>query len=247
MNTSTLVAIKRVAKQVLIGLFAIACIYGTIICFPSFLYRYQYQNENVRIYSDQELPANIKDLSQTILSRIKRSAYYNAHDVYKVFISNENWRWRLVANLRPNAGGFNIEICPNNSFIRPSIIAENRIIPPRATMADAEERDLAYFISHEITHGMMVNHNGLFTSLSKTHSWIKEGYADLIGKKSFDYAGNLVQLKSHEHRLQLASGLYVRYHLALVYLLEKKGMSLTDIVEKNPPLETVIEEMLALK
>lgn len=164
-----------------------------------------------------------------------------------MIISNENWRWRFIANLRPDAGGFNIEVCPNNSFIRPSAIVENRIVPPHATMADAEERDLAYFISHEITHGMMVNHNGLFTSLSKTQSWIKEGYADLIGKKSFDYESNLTQLKSKEKRLQVSSGLYVRYHLALVYLMEKKGMSLTDIVDKNPSLEPVIDEMLTIK
>jgi hypothetical protein len=111
------------------------------------------------------------------------------------------------------------------------------------------ERDLVYFISHEITRGMMVNHKGLFTSPTKTKSWIKEGYADLIGKRTFDfdYEGNLAQLKSNEKRLQIFSGLYVRYHLALLYLMEKKGMSFADIVDKNPALEEVIEEMLALE
>jgi hypothetical protein len=237
----------KIVKRSVLALFALAFLYGLIIFFPSFLYRYHYQNENVHIYSDQELPANIDDLSRAVLERIKKSAYYNARDDYTVFISNENWRWRFIANLRPQAGGFNIKFRPNNSFIRPSVIAENRIIPPRATMADAADRDLVYFISHEITHSMMVNHTGLFTSLFKTNSWIEEGYADLIGKKAFDYAGNLAQLKSNEKRSQIASGLYVRYHLALVYLMEKKGMSLADIVDKNPSLEGVIEEMLALQ
>ncbi|MBC3872671.1 hypothetical protein [Undibacterium flavidum] len=237
----------KIIKRGFISLFALAFLYGAVIFFPSFLYTYQYQNENIVIYSDEKLPSNIDKLSLTILERIKKSAYYNAQHEYRIFISNENWRWRLIANLRPDAGGFNIEFCPNNSFIRPSVIAENRIIPPRATMADAADRDLVYFISHEITHGMMVNSTGLFTSLSKTKSWIKEGYADLIGKKSFDYASNLAQLKSHEKRLQISSGLYVRYHLALVYLIEKKGLSFAEIVDKNPPLEEVIDEMLALK
>ena len=238
---------KRLFKRSIISLFAIACLYGTAIFFPSFLYDYHYQRENVHIFSDEELPSNIDDLGRTVLERIKKSVYYNPKDEYKVFISNQNWRWRFIANLRPDAGGFDIEFCPNNSFIRPSVIAENRIIPPRATMADAAERDLVYFISHEITHGMMVNYNGLFTSLSKTKSWIKEGYADLIGKKTFDYADNLAQLKSNEKRLQISSGLYVRYHLALLYLTEKKGMSFAEILDKNPALEEVIEEMLALK
>lgn len=238
---------KRLFKRVLISLFAIACLYGTVISIPSFLYGYHHQRENVHIFSDEELPSNIDSLSSAVLARIKKSDYYNAQDEYKVFISNKTWRWRFVANLRPHAGGFNIELFPNNSFIRPSIVAENRIIPPRATMADAAERDLVYFISHEITHGMMVNHNGLFTSLTKTKSWIKEGYADLIGKKTFDYAGNLAQLKSNEKRLQVSSGLYIRYHLALLYLMEKKSMSFAKIVDKNPLLEDVIEEMLALK
>jgi len=174
--------VKRIFKRSVISLLSIALVYGVVIFFPAFLYQYRFQSENVHIYSDHELPANIADISQTILRRIKKSTYYNAQDEYKVFISNDQWRWRFIANLRPDAGGFNMELCPNNSFIRPSVIAENRIIPPHATMADAQNRDLVYFISHEITHGMMVNHNGLLTSLFKTKSWIKEGYADLIAK-----------------------------------------------------------------
>ncbi|WP_395004792.1 hypothetical protein [Undibacterium sp.] len=243
LRRSTLLFLRRSG----IGLFAITLLYGVVISFPSFLYTHQFQRENVRIYSDHALPANIDQLSHEVLTRIKKSVYYNAHDDYKVFISNDNWRWRLIANLRPHVGGFNIELRPNNSFIRPSVIAENRIIPPRATMADAAERDLVYFIAHEITHGMMVNGTGLFTSLFKTQSWIKEGYADSIGKQSFDYAGNLAQLRSQEKRLQISSGLYVRYHLALVYLIEKKGMSFNEIIDKNLALEPVIDEMLALK
>ncbi|MFZ6798446.1 hypothetical protein [Undibacterium sp. Di24W] len=238
---------SKLVQRGFISLFVLASLYGMILFSPSFLYQYHFQRENVRIFSDEELPSNIDELSQTVLARIKKSAYYNAQDEYKVFISNRNWRWRFVANLRPNAGGFNIKFFPKNSFIRPSVIAENRIIPPRATMADAAERDLVYFISHEITHSMMVNHTGLFTSLFKTNSWIEEGYADLIGKKTFDYMGNLTQLKSNEKRLQISSGLYVRYHLALVYLMEKKGMSFAEIVDRNPLLEEVVEEMLALK
>jgi hypothetical protein len=240
-------SILLILKRGVIGVFVIAFLYCIGISFPSFLYIHQFQHENVRIYSDQNLPPNITQISHEVLTRIKRSVYYNAQDEYKVFISNESWRWRLISNLRSHAGGFNIELRPNNSFIRPSVIAENRIVPPRSTMADASERDLVYFIAHEITHGMMVNSTGLFTSLFKTKSWIKEGYADSIGKQSFDYAGNFAQLRSKENRLQISSGLYVRYQLALMYLIEKKGMSLAEIVEKNLLLEPVIDEMLALK
>lgn len=237
----------KVLRRVFFSALAVVSAYTMMIFFPSFLYAYEYKNGNVKIYSDQKLPSNIDGLTLSILERIRKSAYFNAQDEYKVFISNETWRWRLVANLRPHAGGFNIELRPNHSFIRPSVIAENRILPPRGSLADAEDRDLAYFISHEITHGMMVNAIGLSTSLFKTQTWIKEAYADMIGKKSFDYAGNLAQLKADEKRLQISSGLYVRYHLALVYLLEKKGMSFPEIIKNNPKLEEVTQEMLALK
>lgn len=236
--------IRRFVQYGFIGLLVAIFLYGALLARPDFLYQYQYQSQNVHIYSDQALPSNVRELCDKVLERIKKSSYYQSQDHYKVFISNEHWRWRLVANLRPNAGGFNVELFPNNSFIRPSVIAENRIIPPRAVMADAAERDLAYFISHEITHGMMVNHNGLITSIRKTHLWIKEGYADLIGKHAFDYDANLAQLRSKGNRLQVSSGLYVRYHLALSYLLEKKGMSLAQIIDANPTLEDVIDEML---
>ena len=175
--------------------FSLALIfYIGVLCFPSFLYPHVHTNINLHIYCDEEFPENISYISNEALNRIEKSEFYDKNHIYSVYITTKAWRWRLVSHVASDVGAVNFTLYPSSSFVRPSVISENRIIPPGNGLADAEERDLIYFISHEVAHGMMAIKLGLFVFHFKTEHWIKEGYADYIGKKSFDYNANLQQL-----------------------------------------------------
>lgn len=235
----------KIIKWTLLSLASLISLYICVLSFPSFLYSDKYKNENLIVFSDQVFPENINVISNAVLQRIKKSEYYNPNSEYRVFISNETWRWRLVSNMGPAQGAVNYTWFRQNSFVRPSAIAENRIIPPAGGLADADERDLVYFIAHEVAHAMMAQGLGLVSFQFLTQGWVKEGYADLIGKKSFDYENSLAQLKYNERRLSEASGLYVRYQLLLLYLLQEKSLNMTEIIKQRISQAQAIEMLLA--
>lgn len=216
--------------------------YSLVLSFPSFLFEYYHKNENIFIYSDKPLSKNINSLSNKILDRVKISNYYDSSEIYRVYISNSSWRWKLVSNRLRDAGGVNYSLFRGNSFIRPSNIDDNRIILPGKNLADAEVRDLIYFISHEIAHGMMAKKLGVLSFTSIPH-WLKEGYADYVAKESFDFEKNIEQYIANEWRLTTESGLYVRYHLMLAYLINHKGMSLKKIMANPPNEQDILSEL----
>lgn len=237
----------RVFKIIGLAFLLILAGYICVLCFPSFLFSNLYEKENLRIYSDKPFPEQIESISSSTLKRIKKSEYYDVNRVYRVYISNDMWRWKFLSNLNSGAGAINTTWFRGNSFVRPSVIAENRIIPPSANMADSKQRDLIYYLSHEITHGMMSDKVGEFDFQFNTELWVREGYADLIGKSSFDFSDNIQQLENGEWRLTEESGLYVRYHLFVEYLLKEKGLTMKDLILNPPKKSAVLEELLQFK
>lgn len=223
----------------------LASVYLLCLEYPSFLFDFKHANQNVEIYSDRPLPSNIRELSEAVLARVSASPFFRRDQRYRVYISHESWRWRFLSGFRSQVGGLNYCMFRNNSFIRPSVISENRIIPPGSYLADAQERDLVYFISHEIAHGMMRDEIGLLAYYLSLPNWLEEGFSDYTAKRSFDFAENLKQFKDNQRRLTEASGLYVRFHLYLSYLLDVKGQSLEGLLESAPEEGAIVGELMA--
>ncbi len=219
--------------------------YLYILEFPSFLYSYKYINNNLAIYSDKELPKNIKLITDEVLLRLKESETYNSDAIYKVHIPTEYWRWAIatIPIRYQNAGAFCFPGYNHNIFFRPSVISENRIIPPSGKLADAQERDLIYFITHEVGHAMMYDRVGVIAHYRDLPKWLREGYPDYIAKKSFDFEDNLKQFKNNEWRLTEKSGLYVQYHLFVSLLIDKKGYTLDELL-KNAPSKVELIKIL---
>ncbi len=66
-------------------------------------------------------------------------------------------------------------------------------------------------------------------------AWKDEGYADLIAKAgAFDYGRMRKQLRRGERDLDPhRSGLYLRYHLLVAYLLERRGLGVRDLLREE--------------
>ncbi len=218
--------------------------YWSILEFPSFLYSHKYINNNLVIYSDKKLPENIKLITDKVLLRLKKSELYNSETLYKVHIPTEYWRWGIVSvPIRyQHVGAFCIGY-NHNVFFRPSIISENRIIPPSGKLADAQERDLVYFITHELGHAMIYDRVGVIANFTDLPQWLQEGYPDYIAKEYFDFEDNLQQFRNDEWRLTEESGLYVRYHLFVSLLIDKKGYTLEELL-KNAPNKVEVMNIL---
>lgn len=222
--------------------------YWSLIEFPSFLFSHKYQNANLVLYSDKPIHSNIVKITGEVLLRLNKSSLFNVNKTYEVYISNDIWRWNLLsypANLTTRLGGFNAGF-HGNTFIRPSIISENKIIPPGNNLLDAKQRDLVYFITHEIVHGVLYDEAGYISNFINYPRWFQDGYPDYIAKKSFDFKDNLMQFKRNEKRLTVQSGLYVRYHLYMAYLMDIKKYSIKEIIKKIPDESDIVHSLESL-
>ena len=232
-------------KLLFLALFCAYLGYWIVIEFPAFLFSYKHQNANLVIYSDKPIPPNIHEISNQVLLRLEKSSIFNTHKKYCVYIANDRWRWILLsypANFTTALGGFNAGF-HGNAFIRPSVISENRIIPPGSHLLDADQRDLVYFITHEVVHALLYDEVGYISNFVNYPKWFQDGYPDYIAKRSFDFNENLRQFKNNDKRLSVQSGLYVRYHLYVAYLMDVKGYTLKEII-KNVPAEPDIMRSL---
>ena len=235
----------KIIKLLSLFLFLTFMGYWSLIEFPSFLFSHKYQNANLTVYSDKPIPLNIERITDEVLLRLNKSSLFNANRTYAVYISNDIWRWSLLAypaNLTTRLGGFNAGF-HGNVFIRPSIISENKIIPPGSYLLDAEQRDLVYFITHEIVHALLYDEVGYISNFINYPRWFQDGYPDYIAKKYFDFGDNLVQFKNDEKRLTIQSGLYVRYHLYVAYLMDIKNYSIREIIENTPDESDIVHSL----
>lgn len=93
------------------------------------------------------------------------------------------------------------------------------------------ERTLTYFIAHEVTHALLAKHLGRLGYL-RLPTWINEGYADYLAKAgAFDYERELRQYRQGASDLDPAkSRLYNRYHLAVSYWLDKRGLNVGQLL-----------------
>ena len=235
-------------KLLLLLLFITFLCYWFIIEYPSFLFSYKHKNSNLIIYCDNPIPSNIKVISDEVLSRLKKSSIFNINKTYSVYISNDSWRWMLLAypaNLTTRIGGFTAGF-HGNAFIRPSTISENKIIPPGSALLDAEQRDLVYFITHEVVHALLYDEVGYISNFISYPRWFQDGYPDYIAKNYFDFKKNLMQFKRNENRLTVQSGLYVRYHLYVAYLMDIKGYTIQEIISNIPDELDIIHSLESL-
>jgi len=233
---------KRFVKISSLTIVILFSLFWILIEFPSVLFENKHENENLVIHSDQAFQPNINNLSEEVLSRLKKSDLFDKTRTYNVYIVQGKWRWLFLANRINKVGGFAMGF-NGNAFVRPSDIENNIIIHPNKNLLDMKERDLLYFLTHELSHIMMYDKFGYVSNFVKFPNWLREGYPDYIGKASFDFEENLKQFKNNEKRLTVESGMYVRYHLYVYYLMSIKGQSIEEIA-KEVPDESKIEELL---
>jgi hypothetical protein len=78
-------------------------------------------------------------------------------------------------------------------------------------------------------------------------AWKDEGYADLVAKGGeFDYERERDRLSRGDTELDpRRSGLYLRYHLMVAYLLERKGFGVVEMLDRDFDAARLEEEILA--
>jgi len=107
-------------------------------------------------------------------------------------------------------------------------------------------RTLSYFIAHEIMHTLLARRLGIVKHW-RLPAWKNEGYADLVAKGGdFDYKQAREQLRRGDRELDpKRSGLYLRYHLLVAYLLDHKGITVDNLLNRDFDPARLEAEILA--
>jgi hypothetical protein len=161
-----------------------------------------------------------------------------------VFICQAQSVFAIFARQNYRVAGVADWVVGQHAFLRDSDLRNDRLISPSGTPV-AADRPLSYFVAHEVMHIAIARHVGR-ARYSQMPQWVDDGYADYIAR-DIDYAAALQKLKADARELDpRRSGLYLRYHLMVAHLLEKKGVPLEALLANPPARDDVEAELKSL-
>ena len=227
------------------GLMAAGVIFAwvALAIHPQPLFAYSARRANVVLHARAPFPAQTDPLLDDVLARVSRSPLYDAQRTYHVFLCDTQVLFSVFAPWNPRVGGVTQVYLGGNAFLRPYSIERGRLIGPSGDDKPGE-RTLAYFIAHEVTHTMTGDHLGRWR-YRRLAPFQAEGYADYVAfTRPVDFAAGRALLARDAPEMDpRRSGLYRRYELMVAYLLERRGMTVDELlagrIEPAPVLAAV--------
>lgn len=228
----------QLARITVISAVSLTLIVVGLFLQPAPLFAHSIQHSQFTVRSDRPLGKGWEAVLGDVQRRLKSSDLYDENAKFRIFICNQPWRlWLFTRN--GEVGGFADTIFTRNIYLRETVVAENRIVPPRGTLADADVRPLSYFIAHEAVHVMQSRNFGRMVSINSP-KWLVEGYADYVAKAGdFHFENNRRLLIDGDQLLSNDSarrGLYRRYHLMVQHSLRTTEFSVYQLFA-DPPNE----------
>lgn len=199
---------------------------------PQPLFAYSASRANVVLHARNPLPPEAGPMLEEVVRRVSRSPLYDRARVHHVFLCDTPTLFGLFALWDRKVGGVAETGLVGNVFIRPSNVARGTVIGPSG-VAKGGERTLAYFLAHELTHAMTADRLGRWR-YHQLAAFQKEGYADHVGfDHRVDLAGGRAALERDAPEMSpQRSGLYRRYELLVAYLLERRGLTVDELLAR---------------
>lgn len=214
---------------------------AAVLAYPEPLYAYHVEKDRLRLYSDRPFDqVQGRAILDEVENRLGRAPaeLRDPDSVYRIFVTNAEWRRRLVFLWNSGAAGVNYHHSAGTVFIRQSDIDRNMVLRRDGTPVPPP-RTLAYYASHEIGHSLIGRRVGTLANW-RLPRWLREGLADYIG-----FAGDVdVRALTRAFRAgdpdldPKRSGTYARYRLLVAWLLVDQawpvdrllasGMALTE-------------------
>jgi hypothetical protein len=235
---------KRLLRRSFVAILLASTVYLMVLASPQPLFAHEVSARGLTIHTMDVMPVEMNTTLGRALARLQRSPLFaTAGDVH-VFICQRQPVFAVFARQNYRVGGVADWLVGQHAFLRESDLSNDRLISPAGTPV-AADRPLSYFIAHEVMHIAIARHVGR-VRYSQMPQWVDDGYADYIAR-DIDYPQALQQFKDDGRELDpRRSGLYLRYHLMVAYLLEKKGMALESLLMRPPLREDVEAELKSL-
>ena len=233
----------RLLRRSMLTLAAVSLAYVGLLVYPQPLFAYELRHAGIVLHATRPIPDAMKTTLERARLRLDRSPLGAAVQDGHVFICHSQSLFAVFARQNYRVGGIANWLIGGHVFLRESDLQNDRLIAPSGKPV-APDRPLSYFIAHELMHIGNERAVGRW-HYSQLPQWLDDGYADYVAR-DIDYADALKKLKSDARELDPArSGLYLRYHLMVAYLVEKKGLAIGELLAHPPDRHTVEQELLA--
>jgi len=241
-----LVSRRRWTRRTLLVLFVSTSVYAALVLYPQMLFAHEVRAGNVVLHARAAMPRQAAEIAENARRRLAASPFYDAADTYDVFFCDTPGLFTLFTLWDHGAGGVTQVYFAGHIFLRPAHIERDRLVGPSGKEAPGD-RTLTYFIAHELTHTATARHLGRWRYF-RLARWQQDGYADYVGKGghdgTFDFDATLRDFRAGTRELQPAqSGLYLRYHLLVAYLLDRAGMT-PEALLSEPRDQVSVEQAL---
>jgi hypothetical protein len=199
--------------------------YVALLLHPQPLFAFSVREAAIVLHAREPLPPEAQGVLADATRRVAASPFYDPQATYDAFLCDDVRTFAAFTLWNRGAGAVSQWDLTGNIFLRPSHVDRNRLVG-RSGKETPGERTLSYFIAHEVTHTMLARRIGRLR-YARLQRWQVEGYADYVGKAGdFDFEKTLAAFRADTRELDpKRSGLYVRYHLMVAYLLDRQGMT----------------------
>lgn len=231
-----LILLRRLALGLAATFILVGAAGAAIVAYPEPLHAYHVEHGQLRLHADR--PFN-HDKGRAMLAEVERRLaaappeLRDPDSIYRVIVSNSEWRRRLTFLWNYGAGGVNYYPLGGAVFIRQADIDAGVVQRGDGTPVPAP-RTLAYYAGHEIGHSLVGKRIGALANW-ELPVWIREGLADYVGfGGEVDIDALMGALRAGDPDLDpQRSGLYARYRLLVAYLLEREGWSVDRLLESG--------------
>lgn len=237
---------RRIVKAAAIAALFCIALTGTAVAaltYPQPLFPYQAVHGRLTLYSDRPFDdARAGEVLANVERRLSPSSL-NDNNMHRIFISNSEWRRRLLFLWNDGAAGVNYYPLTRNVFIARADVDGDRVMTSSGEPKPAP-RTLGYYAAHEIAHTLVEEQLTPLRQL-KLPRWINEGLADDIAvADEADIGGLMARLQSGDPDLDPArSGHYDRYRLLVRYVMKQRRWTAAELIASFMP-QSEAEQLL---
>ncbi len=222
--------LRRVVATALAVALVVALAYLALLRHPEIVFRHSVSVDNLTLWSDEPFdPAAGRRVLALARDLLRASPIDRPRDGARVFVCNRPWR-ELLFFLWQRGGGINRAPLTDAVFLRRADPSRDVVYGRSGLPATSGGRSMHYFVAHEVAHSLI--HRALgYRRERALPAWVREGYADYVGRGAgLDFARALAAFRAGDETMSpRRSGLYLRYHLRVAYLLDRRGLTVAQL------------------
>lgn len=217
----------------------ISVAYLVLLYFPQPLFAYSTTYERFDVYSREPIDAGLQKVLDRAEEKLRTSPLYDASVSRRIYLTNGFKMYALLSHKAYNSFANSVPFV-NNVFINKTDVPADLVIMNRAKN---NSRSLSGVVAHEITHLFIRQRYGTVRSVVMP-AWKNEGYCEYIAGESTIPLEEGIRLW-RENPFDDTGYRFIKYHLMVKFLLEKEGMSVDDLFNRDFDEKEVAAKTLA--